>query len=134
MNKYFIIATDAESINKIKSVVSEYPALEFIGSSLDYEGIMNTLLKEKPSLLYIDIDNYTNKPFEFINQLGKYMQCIPQLIAMSKNKDQAFDAIKANFADYLLTPLSELEIRKSIIKFQQNSTLKKKKHTLLKIV
>ena len=66
MNKYFIIATDAESINKIKSVVSEYPALEFIGSSLDYEEIMNTLLKEKPSLLYIDIDNYTNKPFEFI--------------------------------------------------------------------
>ena len=79
MNKYFIIATDAESINKIKSVVSEYPALEFIGSSLDYEEIMNTLLKEKPSLLYIDIDNYKNNIRYLKNAYISFINNIPFL-------------------------------------------------------
>jgi len=41
--------------------------------------------------------------------------------------------MKLNFIDYLLAPLSGLDIRKAILKFQNNHAVKKK-YTLHKIV
>lgn len=132
MNTYFIIASDFDEIEKITNVLADYPTLKFLGASSNYDDVMNTLLKEKPTLLYIDLDGFTNTPFQFVNELSQYMTSVPQLIALSKNKDHAYEAMKSNFTDYLLTPLNELEIRKSIITFQQSSIIKKKSTLCLK--
>lgn len=126
MSKYFIIANDSEGINKITNVLEDFPILEFIGSSSNYDDVMNTILKEKPALVFLDIDTFTNTPFDFVRELSQYIKQTPQLIAISTTKDMAYDAMKLNFIDYLLTPLSELEIRKSIIKFENKCSSKKK--------
>jgi len=132
LGKYFIIASDSDGIDKITNILSDYPMLEFIGASSDYDEVMNTLLKENPALVYLDVDNFTTTPFNFVSELNQYMNSIPQFIALSNNKDKAYDAMKLNFTDYLLTPLSELEIRKSVITFQNKCTIKKKSTLCLK--
>src|SRR5690606_14629335 len=43
----------------------------------------------------------------------------PSIIGLSFTKDKAYDLIKNNFLDLLLKPLSELEIRKSILNFKK---------------
>jgi len=106
--------------------------LEFIGASADYDEVMNILLKENPALVYLDLDSFTTTPFGFVNELCQYMSNNPQFIALSSNKDKAYHAMKLNFTDYLLTPLSELEIRKSVIKFQNKCHIKKKSTLCLK--
>jgi len=126
LSNYFIIASHPDDINKITKVLDDYPMLEFIGASADYDEVMNILLKENPALVYLDLDSFTTTPFGFVNELCQYMSNNPQFIALSSNKDKAYHAMKLNFTDYLLTPLSELEIRKSVIKFQNKCHIKKK--------
>ncbi|NQY30148.1 MAG: response regulator transcription factor [Flavobacteriaceae bacterium] len=132
MSKYFIIASDSDGIDKITNVLEDFPMLEFIGASSNYDDVMNTILKEKPALVFLDIDTFTDTPFDFVHELSQYLKNTPQLIAISSTKDKAYDAMKLNFIDYLLTPLSELEIRKSIINFENKCCLKKKSTLCLK--
>jgi len=89
-------------------------------------------LKEKPALVFLDIDSFTKTSFDFVHELNQYVKNTPHLIAISATKDSAYDAMKLNFIDYLLTPLSELDIRKAILKFQKNHTAKKKSTLCIK--
>jgi len=132
LNSYFIIANKTTVVAEINSVMEEYPSLQFIESSTSYTKVMNTVLKEKPSLVFLDIDNFTDRPFDFISELSQYIDTPPLFIAISSNKDQAYDAMKYDFIDYLLLPLEELDIRKAVLKFQKKHAVKKKRKLCLK--
>ena len=90
--------------------------LEFIGASSNYDDVMNTILKEKPALVFLNIDTFTNTPFELVHELSQYAKSTPQLIAISATKDMAYDAMKLNFIDYLLNPF--IRIRNTQIDYQ----------------
>jgi len=92
--RYFIIASATERINKITQVLEDYPMLKSIGTSSDYDEVMNTTLKEKPVLVFLDIDNFTDTPFNFVQKLQQYIKNTPHLIAISATKDSAYDEIK----------------------------------------
>lgn len=123
--KYFIISDKQDVINKINDIVIEYSSFSFIGSSNVYDDVMNVFLKERPSLVLFDIDNFSTSPEVFINELNQFMDVLPLFIGVSSNKEKAYDAIKYDFIDYLLMPLSELDIRKSLLKFQGKVSKKK---------
>lgn len=132
LSSYFIIANKTSIITGINSVLKEYASMEFTGASHSYTEVMNTVLKEKPSLVFLDIDTFTKRPFDFISELNQYMDTPPFFIAISSNKDHAYDAMKYDFIDYLLHPLEELDIRKAVLKFQKKHTVKKKSNLCLK--
>lgn len=132
MDSYFIIANENQISDQVKTVLKDYPAFQFIGCSDDYDWVMNTVLKEKPNLIFIDIDAFTNGPFGFVNELRQYVEVSPHFIAISATKYNAYKALKLDFIDYLLLPLSELEIRKAVLKFQKMHSCKKKKTLCLK--
>ncbi len=132
MCDYLIITSDTEHINKITQVLEEYPALQFIGASSNQEVVMNTILKEKPKLVFLDLDAFPSNPYNFVNELSQFMTATPEFIAISATKDSAYDAMKLKCIDYLLTPLSELDIRKSILTFLNKHSVKKKSTLCIK--
>jgi DNA-binding LytR/AlgR family response regulator len=103
-------------------VLEDYHEFNCIGVSSEYDHALNMILKETPDLVFIDIDNTFEKPFELVNELNLlFSDYFPVFIAISSSKDKAYEAIKNGFFDFILNPLSELEIRRSILKFQKRN-------------
>lgn len=132
MRNYFIIDVDQESIQSIKNVLEDYYEFNCIGVSSGYDEAMNIILKETPDLVFFNIDNTVENPFKFTQELNLFNDDFPVFIAVSKSKDLVYDVIKNGFFDFLLNPLSELEIRKSVLKVLKKIPAHSRKNICLK--
>lgn len=121
---YFIIEKEQTTIDWIKNIIKEFNGYHCIGVSDNYTNAMNTLLKEVPDLLFFNIDTIFENPFQFVDELTIYSENKPALIAISSTKNKAYDAIKHGFFDFLISPMIELEMRKSILNFQKKNPVK----------
>lgn len=115
-------------------MTGKFPEFHCAFFSDGYEESMDNLLKKKPSLVFIDLDNKSRlkNPFCFINELHHYLEELPGFVGLSSSRKLAYDAIKNNFLDFLLKPLSEFEMRKVLMKYQQNSKKKYSEKLCLK--
>ena len=132
MNNYLIIEKDQEVINTIKKVLEDFPEFYCIGTSQDLNESMNTILREMPDIVFFNIDFVGDNPFEFINDTISYLNKESQFIAISSTKDKAYEAIKNGCFDYLMSPMSELELRKTALKFKKKRPSKISKTICLK--
>lgn len=102
--------------------MEDYHDFNCIGVSSEYNHALNFILKETPNLVFIDIDDTFEKPFDLVNELNLlFGDYFPVFIAISSSKEKAYEAIKNGFFDFILNPLSELEVRKTILKFQKRN-------------
>lgn len=133
MHNYFIIHKDPNSIQYIKNVLGDFHEFNCIGVSNEYNHALNSILKETPDLVFFDIDNTFKKPYKFVNELNLlFSDYSPIFIAISSSKNKAYKVIKNGFSDFLLNPLTELEIRKTILKFQKRNPVVSKRNICLK--
>lgn len=132
MCTYFIIEKNVETIKSIKKVMMDFEEFCCIGVSNNYDDAMNTILKETPVLVFINLDETTNNPFQLAIDTKIFSSNPAEFIAISSQKQSAYNAFKAGFCDFLLCPVSDLEIRKTILTFQKKKTVKKKTCICLK--
>jgi len=132
MRNYFIIDENPHSIQSIKNVLEDYYEFNSIGISCNYDDAMNTILKEAPDLVFFNIDNNLLNSFKFIQELNLFNNDFPVFIAISSSKDNVYEVIKNGFFDFLLNPLTELEIRKSVLKVLKKIPAQSRKNICLK--
>jgi DNA-binding LytR/AlgR family response regulator len=95
---------------------------------------MDNILHKFPSLVFIDIDNKNKfgNPFQFVKELYPYLQELPSFVALSSSKKNAYDVIKNDFFDYLLKPLSKMELRKCLLKYKKQKQAERSDRLCLK--
>ncbi|WP_242202141.1 LytR/AlgR family response regulator transcription factor [Aestuariivivens insulae] len=130
---YFIIDNKDSLLNNVLvKVLEEIPELNSIGVSCDFQQAMNTVLKEAPDLIFINIDNNDENPFDFTKEVNEYLKDKPEFIALSFTKEKTYESIKAGFFDYLLMPMTDLDIRKTVLRFKKKRPAKANKTICLK--
>lgn len=132
MIKYLIIEKDKNIIKNINEVLKDFNEFNYIGATNDDDSSMNIILKDSPDLIFINLDGIIDNPFNFIKELNQFKEIIPEFIGISSSKENAYKAIKSNFFDFYLTPVKELEVRKSVLRFQKKKSLNQKKTVCLK--
>jgi DNA-binding LytR/AlgR family response regulator len=132
MRNYFIIDNEQSTIQSIKHVLEDYYEFNCIGVSSDYKSAMNTILKETPDLVFFNLDNTIENPFKFAQELNLFNEDFPVFIAISATTSKIYEVIKNGFFDFLLNPLEELEIRKSVLKVLKKIPVRSKKNICLK--
>lgn len=132
MNSYYIIDNESDLANNISGVMEDYPTFHSIGSSSNYEEAMNTILKRKPDIVFLNLDNVLDNSFQFVTELNTYLEVIPKFVGVSLTKDLAYQAIKNNFIDYLIRPILELDLRKFVLKYQKQHAVAYNKMLCLK--
>lgn len=132
MNSYYVIDNNTNLANTIGEVLADYPMFHALGVSSDYAEAMNTILKRKPDIVFINLDDVLDNNFQFVTELNTYLEAVPNYVGISKVKDHAYEAIKYNFSDYLLRPLLELDIRKLALKFKKKHSASYNKMLCLK--
>ncbi len=133
MHNYFIIERESNTIHNIQNVLGDYHNFNCVGVSNQYNESLGIILKVVPSLIFINIDNTFENPYSFILEINQlFNEDLPEFIAISSSKEKAYDVIKNGFFDFLINPLTEIEVRKTILKFQKKNPFKAKKNICLK--
>ncbi len=129
---YYILNDAKQEINQIDSVVLDYEGFKKIGNSSSYDDMMNTVLKQMPKIIFLNIDIIKPHLLDVLAEITKYSSQIPEVVALSSTTSRAYEAIKNHFFDYLLTPLSELELRKTIMRYRKKFDKESKKTICIK--
>jgi len=129
---YLIIENDNSTINSIKKVLKDFPEYNCLGIISDYNKSLNLILKKTPNIIFFNIDNIIINPFQFLNEVNQLQDASLEFIALSSSLEKAYKAIKNGFFDSLIKPLIELEIRKTILKFQKKNKIKSRSTICLK--
>jgi DNA-binding LytR/AlgR family response regulator len=125
MQYSYVFIQGETSLPNLNNYLNVYDDLLCIGNCDNYEEALNKILEKKPDLVFFQVSNQI--PLSFISELLEYVDKLPYFIVLSENTDLAYSCIKKGVADYLTTPLSEIEIRKSYLKFKKkNASLEKK--------
>lgn len=119
---YIIIDDDAESSLKTKTVAEGFSELTFVGSAANCQQGLTLILKHRPSLVFLEIDPKDasgNLSLSFINELYRYLSVIPKIIVTTSKKELAYDAIQYGVFDYVLKPVLESDLLKTILKLDK---------------
>jgi two-component system LytT family response regulator len=119
---YIIIDDDAESILKTKTMADGFSELTFVASATNYQNGLHLVLEHKPFFIFLEIDPEdasSNLSLSFINELHRYLLVMPKVIVTTAKKGLAFDAIQYGVFDYLLKPLTHIDLLKTVLKFEK---------------
>lgn len=121
MIKYCVLSEDLNFIETLQQNLAEFKSFYCIELTGDFEKATNSILKEDPEVLFLDLDTKNNhpSPFEFVNELLQYIERLPCIVGVSNNKEFAYQSFKSDFSDYILKPLKEFEIRKCIMRLKK---------------
>jgi DNA-binding LytR/AlgR family response regulator len=120
---YIIIDDDQESVLKTKAMADSFSELDFVASANNYEEGLNLILEHTPQIVFLEIDPVnpaSNLSLALINELYRYLKVIPKIIITTPSKDFAFDAIKHEVFDYLIKPLTRIDLIKSVLKLNKS--------------
>lgn len=125
---YVIIGANTTSNLQLQHFLEDYDDFVCADIALNPNDGLNHTLKYSPDILFIDLQQEASDYFQMVSDMYQYINHIPLVIGMSKNKDNAYEAIKCGFFDYWLLPYNEFDIRKSIYKLRKQ--VPKKETTL----
>lgn len=120
---FIILSKDKETIERINSLTRELKVWKCLSISEDYQHSVNFLLRENPDVVFVDLDLCNgNSIFENLKELSHFTEQLPDFIGLASTRNYAYESLKFGFVDYLLKPLNELDLRKSLMKHQKKTS------------
>ena len=120
---YVLIDDDVESILRTQSFFDQFPDYQIAGAANNINDAVNLILQTKPNIVFLEIgseDQNCDLSLDLINKVKQYLKVMPKFVALTLNKSLAYDAIKLEIFDFLSKPTNLNELRKTLIRFQDN--------------
>lgn len=132
--RFSIVGCEKKTVDDLQVIINLFQEFSCVSISDEFDDSLDNLLRKNPSLVFIDLDRKgkIKDPFCFVNELNNYLEELPTFMGISKSKNIAYDALKNNFFDLLLTPLSEFEVRKSLMRYRKRIKEKNSEKLCLK--
>jgi DNA-binding LytR/AlgR family response regulator len=126
MKKYTAVIVEDERLPMLSLIqkLNEYhPEIEIVDTCDDAETALEKILKIKPHLLFLDIQLPNKNSLWLIEQLSASLSAMPYIIFTTayKEPDYLLQAIKFQVIDYLLKPVSIVDLAKAITKMKEIS-------------
>ena len=125
MNKvtFIVIDDNQNNVLKTKAVAESFQGLEFVDSASNYDDGLDCILEHKPEIVFLGIDPDNKKSdisLALINELYRFLPQIPRIIITSTDGNLAYEAIKYGVFDYLIQPIQQKDIRKTLARLNRD--------------
>lgn len=120
---YIIIDDNQESVLKTKAIADSFSELDFVASANNYQEGLNLIVEHTPQIVFLEIDpinSASSLSLALINELHRYLKVIPKIIITTGGKELAFEALKHEVFDFLVKPLTHIEVLKSVLKLNKS--------------
>jgi len=128
----FIIDKNINTIKSIENVLKDFSEISCVGTASNSVKAMNAVLKHTPDVVFLNIDTVIKYPFHFVSELNLFKNNVPLFVAITASKENAYTVIKNGFTDILINPLEELEIRKTLLRLENNFPIQSRNSICLK--
>lgn len=121
---YLIVDDNKDNAKETLRRFEDFPEFYCVGVAENREDAINKILELQPQLVFLEIfpkNKKSNLSLGIISELYRYIDNVPYFIALTASPKYAFEAIQAGVFDYLLTPLNQFDLRKSLLKFQKTN-------------
>ena len=108
--KAAIIEDSRLARNELKELVKAYKEIELIGEAENVDDGFNLINKEKPDLLFLDINMPEKDGFELLEMLDE----VPITIFTTAFDEYAIKSFEYNAFDYLLKPINQKRFSRAI--------------------
>jgi len=123
MKNCLIVDDDKNTVEAIKALGKDFSEISFYSTNENQEEALELILKKAPDLIVLNIDSNINIP-EFLFEIREYSADSPVFIATSSAAEKALISYKYNFSDFLLKPLTEVSVRKCLLRYQKKYPVK----------
>lgn len=107
-----IIDDEVLARNTMKNILHRnHPDLEIVGEADAVSEAVKVILEQNPDLVFLDIDLKDGSGFDVLNALDEIKF---KTIFATAHHEYAIKAIKFSALDYILKPVSEIEVRAAI--------------------
>lgn len=125
---FIIINSNGAALSETISLFDSFPNYFCVGSFKDTQMAINSIIKSKPHLILIEIDEeaaQNDMLFKVIGEMLHYINPLPYLVANAPSNKFALDAIQSGFSDYLTGKLTVHDLGKTLYKFEKRVPEKK---------
>lgn len=123
MLKTYIVVDFLTTIDENLNDFQSFEDYLCVGYSKDYETALNNILVKKPDIVFFCISSEI--PLSLLYEIKEFTEYLPYTIGIHHDEKMAYTALKHNVSDFMLLPLQEIDIRKSLYKYslqQQKKT------------
>ncbi len=123
MNKkttVLIIDDEQEAREVLIALLLKFPEIEVVDQLADVDSGIVSFLKYKPNIVFLDVQMPKKDGFEFINHLQDYL-IDTTIIFITAYHKYAIEAIKHSAFDFLLKPINQKELQRTIERFHKTS-------------
>ena len=120
---FIIIDDNQNNVLKTKAVAESFQGLEFVDSASNYDDGLDCILEHKPDIVFLGINSDSKTSdisLGLINELYRFLPQIPRIIITSTDGNLAYEAIKYGVFDYLIQPIQQKDIRKTIARLNRD--------------
>ncbi|MBK1813039.1 response regulator [Clostridium sp. YIM B02505] len=110
-----IIDDELPTLNLMKYIIQKSGKVDVIGEFSNPKEVISNIDKLKPDIAFVDVEMPGMNGIALAEELGKLDYKI-QIIFSTAYKEYAFDAFKVEAVDYILKPVTEDQINKTIDK------------------
>ncbi|MBC8485580.1 MAG: response regulator transcription factor [Bacteroidetes bacterium] len=122
-----------EAAEFLENLLQEFEAIELLPSAYNVDDAIDSIIKNKPQLVFLDVEMPDKTGFDLIREL-KELDINPTIIFTTAFDQYAIDAIRYAAFDYLLKPINPHDLRKVVERYKaemKNADFHKKVENLI---
>lgn len=123
---FIIIDDNSDNVLKTKAVAESFQGLEFMASATNAEDGLDCVLEHSPAIVFLATETEPSASgisLGIINEFYRYLPQVPKVIITSAQWDMAFEAIKLGVYDYLIQPIQQKDLRKTMARLNRDMGL-----------
>jgi DNA-binding NarL/FixJ family response regulator len=116
--KCFLLDDQINSVERLKSILYLTGQVEIVGEICDPNKAIDLILKQKPELIFIDVELPRISGFDVVNEIRKNL-FFPKFIFITAYNQYAIKAIRIGAFDYILKPIDIDELNDALLRFHE---------------
>jgi DNA-binding LytR/AlgR family response regulator len=122
-HSYVIIDSNPETVYAIQLAMENFNNFICIGISPSEQEGLDIILDRNPSLVFLNIElehsNSGMTGYYMLDALQKYLDILPQFIALATTAQYAIEGIRHSILDYIMTPVDKNVLRRTLFRFRK---------------
>ncbi|RZK53911.1 MAG: DNA-binding response regulator [Pedobacter sp.] len=118
---YLVIDNSADEIQETIRVIERFPDYFCVGTADSKDDAINLILELQPKIVFLGLSTSAKSEtsLAIVTDLYMYLNQLPCIVIIADTPKFAFDGVKAGVSDYLLRPLINSEVVKTLLKFSK---------------
>ncbi len=122
-HSYVIIDSNPETVYAIQLAMENFNNFICIGISPSEQEGLDIILERNPSLVFLNIELEHSSSgvtgYYMLDALQKYLDVLPQFIALATTAQYAIEGIRHSILDYIMTPVDKNVLRRTLFRFRK---------------